>query len=160
MKHPELLAPAGTLKNLEYALSYGADAVYAGMPRYSLRVRENDFSKVDKLALGIAQTHKLNKKFYLACNVLPHNSKVHTFIEDLKPIIALAPDALIMADPGLIMLVREMWPDMPIHLSVQSNVVNFATVKFWQTMGVERIILSEGRFTFDIPKYHLMRLKK
>ena len=70
MKSPELLAPAGTLKNLEYALSYGADAVYAGMPRYSLRVRENDFSKVDKLAEGIAETHRLNKKFYLACNRL------------------------------------------------------------------------------------------
>lgn len=142
MKKPELLAPAGTLKNLDYALAYGADAVYAGMPRYSLRVRENEFSRVEKLAEGIAQTHAQGKKFYLACNVLPHNSKVHTFLEDIKPVIELAPDALIMADPGLIMLVRERWPDLSVHLSVQSNVVNFATVKFWQTLGIERIILS------------------
>lgn len=142
MKSPELLAPAGTLKNLEYALSYGADAVYAGMPRYSLRVRENDFSRVERLAQGIAFAHAKNKKFYLACNVLPHNSKVHTFLEDIKPVVALKPDALIMADPGLIMLVREAWPDLPVHLSVQSNVVNYATVRFWQSLGIERIILS------------------
>ena len=142
MNTPELLAPAGTLKNLSYALAYGADAVYAGMPRYSLRVRENEFSKLEKLSEGIEETHRQNKKFFLACNVLPHNAKVHTFLDDIKPVIALGPDALIMADPGLIMMVREQWPDIPIHLSVQSNVVNYATVKFWHSMGVERIILS------------------
>jgi len=139
---PELLAPAGTLKNLSYALAYGADAVYAGMPRYSLRVRENEFSKLEKLSEGINETHRQNKKFFLACNVLPHNAKVRTFLDDIKPVVELGPDALIMADPGLIMMVREHWPDMPVHLSVQSNVVNYATVKFWQTIGIERIILS------------------
>ncbi len=142
MKTPELLAPAGTMKNLRYAVHYGADAVYAGMPRYSLRVRNNDFSTLDKLAEGIEIVHAAGKAFFLASNVLPHNSKVKTFIDDMEPVIALRPDALIMADPGLIMLVRERWPDVAIHLSVQANTMNYASVKFWQQLGVKRIILS------------------
>ena len=142
MKTPELLAPAGTLKKLRYAFAYGAHAVYAGMPRYSLRVRENDFVRLPNLAEGIDVAHALGKKFFLACNVLPHNSKVKTFIDDVAPIIELNPDALIMADPGLIMMVRERWPELPIHLSVQANTVNYAAVKFWQSLGITRIILS------------------
>jgi len=141
MKQVELLSPAGTLKNMRYAFAYGADAVYAGQPRYSLRVRNNDFLE-DNLEKGINEAHNLGKKFFLATNVIPHNTKVKTFIADLEPIVAMKPDALIMADPGLIMMTREKWPEMPIHLSVQANTVNFATVKFWQSMGVERIILS------------------
>ncbi len=141
MKKVELLSPAGTLKNMRYAFAYGADAVYAGQPRYSLRVRNNDF-QAENLAKGIDEAHQLGKKFFLATNVIPHNAKVKTFMADITPIIALKPDALIMADPGLIMMTREAWPDMPIHLSVQANTVNYATVKFWQNMGVSRVILS------------------
>jgi len=142
MKSPELLAPAGTMRNLRYAIAYGADAVYAGMPRYSLRVRNNDFNKVENLAAGIEHVHAHGKQFFMATNVLPHNSKVKTFLADMEPIIELRPDALIMADPGLIMLVRERWPDMDIHLSVQANTMNYASVKFWQQLGIKRIILS------------------
>ena len=142
MSSPELLAPAGTLRNLRYALAYGADAVYAGMPRYSLRVRNNDFSRLEQLAQGIELTHALGKRFFLATNVLPHNRKIDTFLADMEEVVALGPDALIMADPGLIMLVRERWPDMPVHLSVQANTMNHASVKFWQQLGLRRIILS------------------
>ena len=138
---PELLSPAGTLKNMHFAFAYGADAVYAGQPRYSLRVRNNDF-KLDNLQKGIDEAHALGKKLYLASNIAPHNSKVKTYLRDMEPVIAMGPDALIMSDPGLIMMVRETWPDMPVHLSVQANAVNFATVKFWARQGVERIILS------------------
>lgn len=138
---PELLAPAGTLKKLRYALAYGADAVYAGQPRYSLRVRENDF-KLAQLAQGIEHCHQLGKAFYLASNIAPHNAKVNTYLRDLAPVIELRPDALIMSDPGLIMMVKERWPDLPIHLSVQANAVNWATVKFWHNQGIERVILS------------------
>jgi len=141
VKVPELLAPAGTLAHLDYAYAYGADAVYAGMPRYGLRVRENDFD-MQNLQVGINKAHGLGKKIYITANILPHNSKIKTFVKDLTPMVEMKPDALIMADPGLMMLAREAWPDMPIHLSVQANTVNFATVKFWQSMGVERIILS------------------
>ena len=130
-----------TIKNMRYAFAYGADAVYAGQPRYSLRVRNNDFLE-ENLAIGIAEAHKLGKKFYLTANLMPHNSKIKTFIDDMRPVIEMGPDALIMADPGLIMMVRETWPEMPVHLSVQSNTVNYATVKFWQSVGLERIILS------------------
>ncbi|MGY6217270.1 prephenate-dependent tRNA uridine(34) hydroxylase TrhP [Methylolobus aquaticus] len=141
MKNVELLSPAGTLKNMRYAFAYGADAVYAGLPRYSLRVRNNDFL-AGNLATGIAEAHRLGRKFFLAANVLPHNRKVQTFIRDIEPIVALGPDAVIMADPGLIMLTREAWPDLPIHLSVQANTLNYAAVRFWQSVGVRRIILS------------------
>ena len=141
MKSIELLSPAGTIKNMRYAFAFGADAVYAGQPRYSLRVRNNDFL-ADNLAKGIAEAHQQGKKFFLATNVIPHNAKVKTFMADIAPIIAMKPDALIMADPGLIMMTREAWPDMPIHLSVQANTVNYATVKFWQSVGIKRVILS------------------
>ena len=142
MHKPELLSPAGTLKNMRYAFAYGADAVYAGQPRYSLRVRNNQFSKEDILAQGIEEAHAAGKLFFLASNIAPHNNKLKTYIRDLEPIIGMGPDALIMSDPGLIMMVREAFPEMPIHLSVQSNVVNYAAVKFWQSMGLTRIILS------------------
>lgn len=141
MKQTELLSPAGTLKNMRYAFAYGADAVYAGQPRYSLRVRNNDFLE-DNLATGIKEAHLLGKKFYLTSNLMPHNSKIKTFIDDMRPVIEMGPDAVIMADPGLIMMVRETWPEMPVHLSVQANTVNFAAVKFWKSVGIERIILS------------------
>ena len=142
MKKPELLSPAGSLKNMRYAFAYGADAVYAGQPRYSLRVRNNEFSKENVLAQGIEEAHAMGKLFFLASNLAPHNNKVRTYLADLEPIVEMGPDALIMSDPGLIMMVRERWPDLAIHLSVQSNAVNFATVKFWQSMGLKRIILS------------------
>jgi len=142
MKKPELLSPAGSLKNMRYAFAYGADAVYAGQPRYSLRVRNNEFSKEAVLGQGIEEAHAAGKLFFLASNVAPHDNKVKTYLRDLEPIIEMGPDALIMSDPGLIMMVREQWPDVVIHLSVQSNVVNSAAVKFWQSMGLRRIILS------------------
>ena len=137
----ELLSPAGSLKNMRYAFAYGADAVYAGQPRYSLRVRNNEFDH-DHLAVGIQEAHELGKKFYVVVNIQPHNSKLKNFIRDLTPVVAMQPDALIMSDPGLIMLVREHFPDMDVHLSVQANAVNWATVKFWKKMGLTRVILS------------------
>ncbi len=141
MKRPELLSPAGTLRNMRYAFAYGADAVYAGMPRYSLRVRNNDFME-QTLHRGIEEAHAGGGLFYLACNLMPHSAKLKTFMADIAPIVAMGPDALIMSDPGLIMLVRERWPEIPLHLSVQANTVNAAAVRFWQQVGVSRVILS------------------
>ncbi|WP_113626636.1 prephenate-dependent tRNA uridine(34) hydroxylase TrhP [Pectobacterium peruviense] len=141
MFKPELLSPAGTLKNMRYAFAYGADAIYAGQPRYSLRVRNNEFNH-QTLAQAINEAHELGKKFYVVVNIAPHNAKLKTFLRDLQPVIEMGPDALIMSDPGLIMLVRENFPQIDIHLSVQANAVNWATVKFWQQMGLTRVILS------------------
>ncbi|AMK30413.1 tRNA 5-hydroxyuridine modification protein YegQ [Pseudomonas mosselii] len=138
---PELLAPAGTLKTMRYAFAYGADAVYAGQPRYSLRVRNNEFDHAN-LALGIQEAQAQGKRFYVVVNIAPHNAKLKTFLKDLAPVIEMGPDALIMSDPGLIMLVRQHFPQMPIHLSVQANTVNWASVRFWQGLGLTRVILS------------------
>ncbi len=139
---PELLSPAGSYKSMRYAFAYGADAVYAGQPRYSLRVRNNEFNHLDIMAEAVAEAHRGGKQFYVASNISPHNDKVRTYLRDMEPVIAMGPDALIMSDPGLIMLVRERWPDMPIHLSVQANAVNYATVRFWHQQGISRVILS------------------
>jgi U32 family peptidase len=142
LRAPELLLPAGSLAKMHAAFDFGADAVYAGQPRYSLRVRNNEFSRPEALALGIAQAHARGKQFFVASNIFAHNAKLKTYLRDMEPVIAMQPDALIMADPGLIMMVRDQWPDMPIHLSVQANAVNWADVKFWHRMGLTRVILS------------------
>ena len=138
----ELLSPAGSLKNMRYAFAYGADAVYAGQPRYSLRVRNNEFNKMDIMAQAIEEAHSIDKKFYLASNIAAHNDKVKTYMRDIVPIIEMNPDALIMSDPGLIMMVKDKWPEQTVHLSVQANAVNWASVKFWHRQGISRVILS------------------
>ncbi len=142
LKTPELLAPAGSLSMLETAMAFGATAVYAGQPRYSLRVRNNDFGNIDVLKQGIDRAHELGNKFFLVSNIFPHDNKIKSYLSNMAPVIALKPDAMIMSDPGLIMMVRETWPEMEIHLSVQANTVNSAAVKFWKSVGVSRVILS------------------
>ncbi|MCB1559434.1 MAG: tRNA 5-hydroxyuridine modification protein YegQ [Alphaproteobacteria bacterium] len=150
MKKPELLAPAGTLKSMRHAYAYGADAVYAGMPKYSMRVRNNNFGKDDNLATGISEAHALGKKIYVATNIFPLNQKIPPFLDDMQHVIDMKPDGLIMADPGLIMMVREKWPEIDVHLSVQMNTMNYASVKFWQKLGIKRIILSRELSLKDI----------
>ncbi len=140
-RSPELLLPAGSLEKMRTAFAFGADAVYAGQPRYSLRARNNEF-KLEELRQGIEEARALGKKFFVASNLMPHNAKVKTYLADMEQVIAMRPDALIMADPGLIMMVREKWPEVPVHLSVQANTVNYAAVRFWQSMGLTRVILS------------------
>ena len=142
LKTPELLAPAGSLTMLETAMAFGATAVYAGQPRYSLRVRNNDFGNLAVLKQGIDRAHELGNKFFLVSNIFPHDNKIKSYVQNMAPVIALKPDAMIMSDPGLIMMVRETWPEMEIHLSVQANTVNSAAVKFWKSVGVSRVILS------------------
>ncbi len=153
---PELLLPAGSLEKMRAAYDFGADAVYAGQPRYSLRARNNEF-KLEQIEIGIAEAHARGKKFFVTSNLLPHNDKVRTYLRDIEPVIAMKPDGLIMADPGLIMMVREgmdkgNYQDIPIHLSVQANTVNFMAVKFWQKVGVTRIILSRELSLEEIEK--------
>jgi len=141
LKAPELLLPAGSLEKMRAAYDFGADAVYAGQPRYSLRARNNEF-RLEQLAQGMAEARARGKKLFVTSNLIAHNDKVRTYLRDIESIIALKPDALIMADAGLIMQVREKWPEVPIHLSVQANSTNWAAVKFWHRVGVTRIILS------------------
>ncbi|MGL5359255.1 MAG: tRNA 5-hydroxyuridine modification protein YegQ, partial [Shewanella sp.] len=96
----------------------------------------------ENLATGIEEAHALGKKLYVVSNIAPHNAKLKTYIKDMEPVVAMGPDALIMSDPGLIMMVREAFPDQVVHLSVQANAINWASVKFWQSQGIKRVILS------------------
>ncbi len=141
MKIPELLVPAGTFEKMRYAFAYGADAVYAGIPRFSLRARENDFT-MEKVVAAVEYARKRGKKLYLTMNIFPHNNKIESFKAMLDKVAALQPDGLIMADPGMILLAREHHPDLAIHLSTQANTINWQAARFWHKMGIKRIILS------------------
>jgi len=150
---PEILAPAGDMFKLKTAFAYGADAVYAGIPKFSLRTREAGFTP-DNLQKAIDYTHAIGKKIYLTLNIYPHNLKVDAFLKELDLVVPMGPDALIMADPGMIAAVRERYPDMPVHLSTQANTVNWMTVKFWHDLGVRRVILSRELRLDDIQTMH------
>ena len=151
LKAPELLLPAGSLDKMRAAYDFGADAVYAGPPRYSLRARNNEF-RLEQIKQGIDEAHARGKKFFVTSNLIAHNDKIRTYLRDIEPVIDCKPDALIMADAGLIMMVKEKWPEQVVHLSVQANTTNWAAVKFWQKMGVERIILSRELSLHEIEK--------
>ena len=149
----ELLLPAGNFDKLKYAFAYGADAVYAGVPRYSLRTRENEFRK-ESLLDGIAYTHDLGKKLYLTMNIYAHNTKIKGFMDEMERMLKYEPDAMIMADPGLIDLARKEFPELDIHLSTQANCTNWASADFWRDQGVTRIILSRELSLKEIAEIH------
>ena len=142
LKKPELLAPAGSLQMLHTAFDFGADAVYLGAPRYSLRVRNNEFHKIEALKKAVDIAKKQNKKIYILSNIFAHNTKIKTFLKDIKPIVDLKPDALIVSDPGIIDLIQNNFENIPLHLSVQTNTMNYSSVRFWAKNGISRIILS------------------
>jgi putative protease len=137
----ELLSPAGNFEKMKYALAYGADAVYAGIPRYSLRARENDFT-TELLAGAIEYCHQSDRKIYLTLNIFPHNRKIEAVKTSLTWLAQKRPDAIIISDPGVILLAKELCPQIPVHLSTQVNTLNWVSVKFWKEIGVDRIILS------------------
>lgn len=142
MISPELLMPAGDIQKLKYAFVYGADAVYLGVPKYSLRARENEID-LEGLKEGIDYAHSLGKKVYVTANIFSRNRKLKPFLPQLADWLSAKPDALIMSDPGLMMLVRERYPDVPIHLSVQANCMNWQSALFWKkSLNIERVILS------------------
>ncbi|MCX8017541.1 MAG: U32 family peptidase, partial [Rhodocyclaceae bacterium] len=124
------------------AFAFGADAIYIGPPRYSLRVRNNEFGALAQLEAAIELAHRCGKRCYVVSNIYPRNAKLKTYLADMAPIVALQPDALILADPGLLRMTREAWPSLPLHLSVQANTVNYQAVRFWQEAGIARVILS------------------
>lgn len=138
----ELLMPAGSVSKMTLALDYGADAVYLGPPLYSLRARENHFQN-EELNKSIAEVHRRQKKAYMTLNIFSRNRKLKPFSEDILEYAKMKPDAFIISDPGLASIAREKAPEVPIHLSVQANCMNWQSVKFWQkSLGIERVILS------------------
>lgn len=150
---PELLLPAGDMEKLKIAFQYGADAVYAGVPVFSLRARENMFS-IESVKEAVDYAKSLNKKIYLTLNIYPRNYKIPVLQNALRPLADLKPDAFIMADPGVIMLSKEICPDIPVHLSVQQNNVNWASAQFWHKQGIERIILSREISLNEVKEIH------
>jgi len=141
MKKMELLAPAGDLEKLIIAVDYGADAVYFGGDSFSLRAGADNFTLED-MAKGIAYAHNRNVRCYLAVNIFPHNEDIEPLTKYLTKVKPLGLDGLIVSDPGVISLAKEIMPDMELHLSTQANMTNYKTADFWYHMGIRRLVLA------------------
>jgi len=138
---PELLAPAGNLEKLATALTYGADAVYLGIDRFSLRARSGCLHR-SELAKACEMTHDCSRRLYLTLNACLHPGETDEFCRLLEELRPLPVDAYIVADPGVLAMVRSIDPDRPLHLSTQANVTNAAAAQFWQAQGVKRLNLA------------------
>jgi len=157
---PELLLPAGDMDKLKFALAYGADAVYMGIPPFSMRSRENEFDE-KSFAEGAGLVRKAKGlhgggvKLYVTVNIYPRNNKIEAFKKHLKYLKEkIKPDALIIADPGVTQLVHEIYPKAVLHLSVQANVLNYKAVEFWAKQGVARIILPRELMLSEVIEIH------
>ena len=139
MKHPELLIPASSLEVLKTAVVFGADAVYIGGEAFGLRAKAKNFS-MEEIQEGIAFAHAHDVRVYITANILAHNgdlSGVRAYFEELKEI---KPDALIISDPGVFMIAREVCPEIDIHISTQANNTNYGTYQFWHQLGARRVV--------------------
>jgi len=139
-KIPELLAPGGTLDAFKTAILYGADAIYAGLPGFSMRARAK--ITVDEVKQGIDFAHQHGKKVYLAFNLFAHDRDYDNMPRVSEILNYLGPDALIVSDPGIVMWVRKNHPNIPIHISTQANICSASTVKFWQNAGAVQCVLA------------------
>ena len=153
-KLPELLAPAGTLDAFKTAILYGADAIYAGLPGFSMRARAK--ITADQVRAGIELAHAAGRRVYLAFNLFAHERDFENMPRVADMIKYLKPDALIISDPGVMMWVRENFPDMPIHISTQANICSSASVKFWQAAGARLCVLARE---VSHPEFRLIREK-
>ncbi len=138
-KKPELLIPAKGLEELQVAVTFGADAVYIGGEAFGLRAGAKNFTR-DEMEEGIAFAHERGAKVYVTANILAHNEDVRGAARYFTELKDLAPDALIISDPGLFSLARELCPDIDIHISTQANNTNFMTCLFWGKLGAKRIV--------------------
>lgn len=141
MIKPELLAPAGNLEKLKTAIDFGADAVYLGGSKLNLRAFADNFTN-EELKEGIEYAHARGKKVHVTMNVFPHNEDLEGLEDYLKELYEIGADAIIVADPGIIMTAREVVPNLEIHLSTQANNVNYKSAIFWHKQGVKRIVLA------------------
>ena len=136
---PELLIPASNLEVLKVAINYGADAVYIGGEMFGLRAKAKNFSKEDMIA-GIKYAHQFGKKVYVTANITAHNRDLEGVAEYFEEMKDINPDALIISDPGVFDIAREVIPDMELHISTQANNVNYRTYLFWKRMGAQRVV--------------------
>lgn len=138
-RHPELLIPASSLEVLKIAVIYGADAVYIGGEAFGLRAKAKNFSLAE-MAEGVEFAHEHNVKVYVTANILAHNrdlSGVREYFEELKQV---NPDALIISDPAIFTIAKEVLPEMEIHISTQANNTNYGTFNFWYGLGAKRVV--------------------
>lgn len=145
--------PAGDMEKLKFAYAYGADACYVWAPMFSLRARTNAFT-METLAEAVEYAHTRWKKIYFTANIYAHNVKIKPFMAQFKKMYDMKPDAFIMADPGLIYIVRKEFPDAEIHLSVQANNTNWAQAQFWKEIWIKRIILSREISIREMKEIH------
>ena len=142
MKKIELLLPAGSKEKLEYAIHYGADAVYFGMVDFSLRaMRKGELITLNNLKEVIDKAHELNKKAYLTLNIFAFNNDIKQLEECIEKISDTKPDSLIISDTGIMRLAKKYMPDTAIHISTQASSLNYESVKFWEDYGATRVIL-------------------
>lgn len=135
----ELLVPAGSLEVLKTAVDYGADAVYIGGEAFGLRAKAKNFS-MEEMALGVDYAHRAGKKVYVTANILAHNQDLEEAEKYFKELKKIAPDALIISDPGMFSIAKEVLGDMEIHISTQANNTNYATYRFWWQLGARRVV--------------------
>lgn len=141
MEKIELLAPAGDLEKLKFAIEYGADAVYLGGEAFGLRTASKNFS-IDQIELGVKYAHERDKKVYVTLNIVPHDEDMAGLEEYLLDLERVGIDAVIVSDPGVFTIVKKTTPNMEIHISTQASVTNFETMMFWYNLGVKRIVLA------------------
>ncbi len=152
MKKPELLAPGGSLEKLKTAIDYGADAVYIGGEAFSLRVAAENFSLED-MKEGLRYAHDRGKKVYLTANIIAHNRDIEKFKEFIEEIRPLGFDAVLIADLGLFDMMRNLAPEIPIHVSTQANNTNYMTANMWHKMGAERVVLGREMSFREIAEF-------
>lgn len=141
IKKPELLIPAGSLENLYIAVQYGADAVYIGGEQFGLRAKAKNFTS-EQMKEGIAHAHAHDVKVYITANIIAHNEDIEQARAYFKELKDINPDAVIVADPGLFVIAKEIMPEMELHLSTQANNTNYATMNFWHQQGVDRVVVA------------------
>ncbi len=143
MREVELLLPAGNLEKLEYAIKYGANAVYLGVVDFSLRaMRKGELITLENLSHAIQLAHSMNAKAYVTLNIFAFNNDIKLLESCIERFKDAAPDAIILSDFGILNLVKKYMPQTPIHISTQTNTLNYESVKFWRDLGASRVILA------------------
>lgn len=139
MRKPELMVPASSLEVLKSAVRYGADAVYIGGEVFGLRAKAKNFT-IEEMKEGVQFAHDAGVKVYVTVNILAHNDDLAPALEYVKELKEVNPDALIIADPAIFTIVREVWPEIDIHISTQANNTNYGTYLFWHRLGAKRVV--------------------
>ncbi|HJE82965.1 peptidase U32 family protein [Megasphaera stantonii] len=149
----ELLAPAGNMDKLKMALLYGADAVYLGGKSFGLRAFSDNFS-LEEMEEAVRYAHELGKKVHVTVNIFPHNADLNGLPEYLTSLRDIHVDAVLIADPGIFSLARQIVPDLPVHISTQANVTNWASAKFWHDAGAKRVVMAREVSLKDVKAIH------